>query len=283
MPEIILNLIVQSGLLPFAAAAVVLAVSRAARLHTAGAVVALTAGFLATWFAVLSPQWSPVPKQALDWLPWIAVLALRGAFAIEKLGSSRARIVGRLLLSLAAGGLIVSSALESFGPQKAAIAAVVTGVLVAIVWSVVARPAAANATRPLLLSVVAAGGAVALMLDSSQSLGQLSGGLAAALGACVVFSLPRLRVAFGSAAAGFAVVMLGTLLANAHLYAGFSLGYVALLAGALLAEPVLARIAGARRGQGFAGSWLTAAILTAIPVLVTVALVAKTAQDNGGY
>jgi hypothetical protein len=282
MPEIVLNLIVQSGLLPFAAAAAVLALARAARLHTAGAALAVAAGFLATWIAALSAQWSAAPKQALDWLPWIAALALVGAFAIEKIASGGARIAARLLLSLVVGGLIVSSALESFGVQKAVIAALVTGVLVTIVWSVVARPAAANATRPLLLSLVAAGGAVALMLDSSQSLGQLSGGLAAALGACVVFSLPRLRVDFAPAAAGFAVVMLGALLANAHLYAGFSLGYVALLAGALLAEPVLAAIA-ARRAKGFAGSWVTAAILTAIPVMVTVALVAKTAQDHGGY
>jgi hypothetical protein len=282
MPEIVLNLILQSGVLPFAAAAVVLVLARAARLHTAGAALAVAAGFFATWFAALSAQWSPVPKQALDWLPWIAGLALAGAFAIEQIRSGGARMAARLLLSLVAGGLIVFSALESFGLQKAGIAAVVTGVLIAIVWSVVARPAPANATRPLLLSVVAAGGAVALMLDSSQSLGQLSGGLAAALGACVVFSLPRLRVDFAPAAAGFAVVMLGTLLANAHLYAGFSLGYVALLAGALVAEPVLAAIAGSR-AQGFARSWVTAAILTAIPVMVTVALVAKTAQDHGGY
>ena len=283
MPEFVLNLVVQSGLLPFAAAAVVLVIARLARLETTGAALAVAAGFLATWYAALSAQWSPVPKQALDWLPWIALGALAGALAIEQLGASVARVAARLVLSLAMGWIVASSALESFGLQKVAASAVVTGVLVTIVWSLLARPAPGHATRPLLLAVVAAGGAVALMLDSSPSLGQLSGGLAAALGACVLSGLARKGVGFAAAATGFCVLILGALLANAHLYAGFSLGYVALLAGALVAEPLLAAILGARRSQGIAGSWVAAAILTAIPVMVTVALVAKAAQDHGGY
>ena len=76
------------------------------------------------------------------------------------------------------------------------------------------------------------------------------------------------------------MLLLGTLLATAHLYAGFSLGYVALLAGALLVDPLLAAL---RRSERGGLPWVPAAVLTAIPVAVTVALAVKAMQDSGGY
>jgi len=131
--------------------------------------------------------------------------------------------------------------------------------------------------------VVAVGTALALMLDSSQAIGQLSGSLASALVACVVFNLPRLRTAFSSAAIGVAVLVLGALLANAYLYAGFSLVYVALLVAGLLADPLVATVNRLRQRSNGVGAWLTAGVLCALPVLVTIGLVVKAAQEAGGY
>jgi hypothetical protein len=173
---------------------------------------------------------------------------------------------------------VVYPALGSLGAAKAALTAVVVAILVALAWGAKARPAQSAATRPLLLAVVAGGTGLALMLDSSQAIGQLSGALAMTLAACMLFALPRLALAFTPAATGLAVLLLGALLANAYVYAGFPLGYVALLISALLIDPV---IAGLRRTGGL--PWIPAAVLTSIPVVVTVALAVKAAQDHGGY
>jgi hypothetical protein len=278
-----LSVIWQGALLPLGVALAVLVACRALRAGAVGSVLALAAGLLASYFAALHAQWSPVPKVALDWLPWIVAVAAAAVPALEKLPGVAARIVARSAIGLVAGALVVLPAIGSFGVQKAALAAIAVGLLIALVWSLMARDGEGRATRPLLLALVAGGGGLALMLDSSQSVGQLSGALAAALAACVVFSMPRLRVPFGTAATGLAVLLLGTLLANAHLYAGFPLGYVALLVAALLAAPVLSAIGDLRRKGEGAPSWVAAAVLTAIPVAVTVGLAVKAAQDSGGY
>ncbi|HEY0826216.1 MAG TPA: hypothetical protein VGD76_20685, partial [Ramlibacter sp.] len=163
---------------------------------------------------------------------------------------------------------------------KAAIAAVATGLGLAALWTLVSRPAQGAATRPLLLALVAGGTGLVLMMDSSQSLGQLSGALAMALAACMLFALPRAGTRFAGPAAALAVLLLGAIWATAHLYAGFSLGYVALLAGALLVDPALALL---RRSEQGGLPWIPATVLTAIPVAVTVALAVKAMQDSGGY
>lgn len=272
----------QSALLPLAVALAALAAGRALRLQSA-ALVAVAAGFLASYFAALSGQWSPVPKVALDWLPLTVAAAAVAAFALERSGRAGVRVAARLALSLAAAFLVVWPAVGSFGMAKAAVAIGVTGGLVTLAWTLLAQAQRATATQPLLLAIVAGGAGLALMLDSSQSAGRLSGALGMALGACMLFALPRLRVPFTAAAAGLAVVVLGALLANAHLYAGFSLGYVALLAGALLADPLVAAVSRLRRSERTGVSWATAAVLTVLPVATTVTLAVKAASDSGGY
>jgi hypothetical protein len=99
----------------------------------------------------------------------------------------------------------------------------------------------------------------------------------------MLVNLPRTRVAFPPAASGAAVLLLGALILNAYLYAGFSLGYVVLLVVALLADSLLA--AGVRlRGRSLhPASWIPAAVLTVIPVAATIAMVLKAAQEHGGY
>jgi hypothetical protein len=281
MPEtsFFLPLVLQSAVVPFGVALAVLAACRAARLDALASLLAVAAGFVASYFAILHAQWSPVPKVALDWLPWIAVAGAIAAIASDRL-SAAPRFAVRLLVSLVAGGLLVSSAIGSLGPLKAALTALATGLVLAGLWTLVTRPAQGAATRPLLLAVVAGGTGLVLMMDSSQSMGQLSGALAMALAACVLFALPATGVRFVPAAAGLAVLLLGVLWATAHVYAGFSLGYVALLAGALLVDPLIGAI---RRSERGGLPWIPAAVLTAIPVAVTVALAVKAMQESGGY
>jgi len=278
----VLPLILQSAVLPFAVALALLAAART-RLGAAAAVLAVAAGFLASYFATLHAQWSPLPKVALDWVPLIVVAGGVAAWVTENIRHAAARRLARLAVSLAAGTLVVWPALQSLGAPKAALATLAIGVLVAAAWTVKAHAAARRPTPPLMLAVVAGGAGLALMLDSSQSIGQLSGGLASVLAACLAFNLPRVRAAFSPAAAGLAVLMLGVLLANAHLYAGFSLGYVALLAAAVVADPLLAAFRRARPEGSDAAGWATAAVLTAIPVVVTIGLAVKAAHDSGGY
>lgn len=275
-----LPLLLQSAVVPFGVAVAVLAACRAARLDAFASLLALAAGFLASYVAILHAQWSLVPKVALDWLPWITVAGAFAAVAGDKLPGAAARFALRLVLSLAAGGLVVASALGSLGPMKAALTVLAIGVVLAGLWTLVTRPAQGAATRPLLLAVVAGGSGLVLMMDSSQSMGQLSGALAMALAACVLFALPAIGVRFTPAAAGLAVLLLGVLWATAHVYSGFSLGYVALLAGALLIDPLLGVI---RRSERGGLPWVPAAVLTAIPVAVTVALAVKAMQESGGY
>lgn len=287
MPDLsfVLPLALQSALVPFVVALALLAAGRGRQGAPAAvaAVAAVAAGFLASYFATLHAQWSLVPELALDWLPLIVVAGAAAAVAVENIRAPAGRRLGRLATSLAAAALVVWPALGSLGPTKAALAALASGLLIAAAWSAKAHAAAHRPTPPLLLALVAGGAGLALMLDSSQSIGQLSGGLASALAACLAFNVPRRRVPFPPAAAGLAVLVLGVLLANAHLYAGFPLGYVALLAAALVADPLWSLLRGAKAPGSEAAAWATAAVLTAIPVVATIGLAVKAAQDAGGY
>jgi hypothetical protein len=280
---LVLQLLWQSALVPLAVALALLVASRALRLNAVASVLAVSGAFIASYFATLHTQWSLLPHVALDWMPWVALGAAAAALAIEHAAGAGRRFALRLLTGLAVAGLMVWGALGSLGVGIALLTAVVTAVLVALVWTTTAPQADGGARRPLLLAMVAGGTGLALMLDSSQQIGQLSGALGVALGACMLANLPRSRVAFPPAAAGAAVVVLGALIVNAYVYAGFSLGYVVLLLAALLADPLLGALATLRGRQVDPRSWIPAAVLTAVPVLVTVALVLKTAQDHGGY
>ena len=279
-PSFIIPLIIQSALIPFGVALAALIALRAARFSESAAI-SLALGFVAAYFAVFHQQWSFVPHQALDWLPWITLLATVGAIAVEHAVGTAPRIVARTVLALAIATLAIWPAFASLGLPKMLLSIAVTGALTAVAWTMLAPAAAKRQTPALLLIMVAGGAALALMLDSSQAIGQSSGALASALIACVVFNLPRVRMPFSGAVTGVALLLLATLLANAHFYAGFSLGYVALLVGALLAEPLVSAVM-RRRNGGFRAAIATV-LLGAIPVLAVLVLVAKTAQESGGY
>jgi hypothetical protein len=268
MPDtsFMLALVLQSALLPFALALVVLlALRRPAP--------AIAVGFLASYFAVFHAQWSALPKQALDWMPWIALAAL----AVVGWRKAPPRLSLRAALALGTSVAVVWPALASLGMASALILIVAGAALMLLGWSAVGA-----AQRPLaapLLTLVAGGAGLALMIDSSQALGQLSGALAAALAACALLGLMRKRIGFDAAAAGIAVLLLGALLINAYLYAGFPLAYVGLLVAALLAEAlvtVIGRASGPRTS-------IAAGVLTLLPVLLVLVLTLRVAQEAGGY
>lgn len=278
-----LPLILQSAVIPFGVALALLVTLRQARLYAIAPAIAVMGGFLATYFSAMHAQWSLLPKVALDWMPWIAVIGTAGALAAEHAGGTRGRLLARLALSSALGVAVAWPALAALGTQKAILLAGAAGAALCIVWSSMARVADRGTTPPLLLAIVAGGAGIALMLDSSQSIGQLSGALASVLGAYVAFNFPRERVMFSPAAAGVSILLLGALLLNAHIYAGFPLTYVALLAGGLIADPLVAGLNKVWRRKGGAGSWAAAAVLTLAPVAATIALAVKAAADSGGY
>ena len=282
-PSFAIPLILQSALVPFGMALALLFALRRLPLQALVPAIAVAGGFVAAYFAAFHAQWSAAPKTAMDWLPYIAVFGVAGALASENAPHAVARLLSRMALSLVAVALVVWPALASLGASKAMVLAAVSAMLIGVTWTLLAQAGESRPTPAPLLAVVAGGTGLTLMLDSSAALGQSGGALASALAACVLFNLPRARAAFSAAATGTAVLLLGVLLTNAYLYAGFSPLYVGLLAGGLLAAPVVAGIDRLRRRSGGAGSWITAAVLTAVPVLATVGLAVKTMQESGGY
>lgn len=282
-PSFVLPLFFQSALLPFVLALTALLVLRVPRLSELAPLVAVAAGFLASYFAVYHAQWSLLPHQSLDWLPWIVLLGSVGVVAAENTGRVMLRHLGRLALSLGCAALVAWPALAGAGLLKALLPIAVTGLLMFSAWTYLSAAVQKRSTPVLMLMVVAGGSALALMLDASQLIGQLNGALASTLVACLVFNLPRVRTAFSGAALGMAVIVLGTLLANAYFYAGFSLIYVLLLVGGLLADPLVAAVNRLRQRDGGVGSWLTVGALTALPVLATIGFAIRAAQESGGY
>ncbi|HYD96979.1 MAG TPA: hypothetical protein VEC01_16745 [Noviherbaspirillum sp.] len=281
-PSLFLPLVLQSAVVPFCVALAVMFALRRALSGVAPAA-ALAAAFIAAYFAVFHAQWSLVPHTALDWMPHIALFGMAGALAAESAPGAAARVFARLVMVLVAATVIVWPALASLGAAKAVLVTGIAAVLVTGAWSWLAQASISRPTPAPLLMVTAGGSALVLMLDASAALGQATGALASALAACVLFNLPRARAAFSPAASGVAVLLLGTLLLNAWLYAGLSAGYVALLAGGLLSDPLVATANRMRGRSGGAGSWITASVLTALPVLATVAFAVKTMQESGGY
>jgi len=262
-PSFILPLLLQSVLAPAAVCAALLFLL--ARSNWS-APVAIAGGFLASMAATYHAQWSFPPHQALDWMPLVLLAAL-GAIAVERGGA----VAGRLLLSVLAATVVALPALGSAGLVKTLATIGVTALLMTLAWTALAA-SSRRAAAPLALTVAAGAAGLALMIDASQLLGQLCGGLGVAIGVCGLLQRP-----FGAAAAGTAVLLLGALLGYAFIYAGFGMLLVALLVAALLADALL----GALRRRPAAT--LPGALLTVLPALVAVGLAVKAMQDAGGY
>lgn len=267
-PSFVFPLLLQSVLIPAVVCAAVLLLCGRGRPGWP-APVAIAAGFLASMAATYHAQWSFPPHQALDWMPLVLALALC-ATVVERRGAWWLRLV----LSALTAAVVAWPALGSAGAAKTIATVAGMAVLMTVAWTALAaasqRPAA-----PLALALAAGGAGLALMIDASQLLGQLCGGLGVAIAVC---GLLRLRSGgFGGAAVGASVLMLGAMLGYASIYAGFGMPMVALLLAALLAEPLLSAL---RRQPA---PTLAAVVLTMVPVLAAVGLAVKAMQDSGGY
>jgi hypothetical protein len=248
------------------------------------ALVAVAAGFMASYFTVYGSQWSAAPRQALDWIAPIVVLGSAAAWAIE--GRARAAGVGfaaRFVVSALAAGALVAPAAASLSAIAIAAYVLVAGIAIGAAWSYLARARGSGAAAPTVVAVIASGSALALMIDASQSIGQLSGALASAVLAWLVFNLVRRRAEAAPAVAGLSVLLLGGLLLTAHRYAGFPLAYVTILAGAILAHVIVYVPLGLKNRVPGTGAWLASTALASVAVLLVVGLALKAMQDSGGY
>jgi hypothetical protein len=268
-PSFVLPLLLQSVLIPAAVcAALLLLLARVRRDWSAP--VAIAGGFLASMAATYHAQWSFPPHQALDWMPLVLALALC-AIAVERRGAWWLR----LLLSALTAAVVAWPALGSAGAAKTITTVAVMALLMTGIWTALAS-ASQRPSAPLALTVAAGGAGLALMIDASQLIGQLCGGLGVAIAACGLLRL-RGSAGFGAAAVGASVLLLGAMLGYAGIYAGFGVPMMALLLAALLAEPLLTVL---RRRPAHV---LPAAVLTMIPVLAAIGLAVKAMQDSGGY
>ena len=283
MPDtsFLIPLLLQSVLAPFAAAAVAALALQRPLGRAAATAIAVAAGFLASYAATVQGAWSLSPQSAMDWQPWIVLAAVGGALLVDRAPAGALLFLARAVLGVLLGLVVVWPAIGSLGAAKASVAAVVAGIVIAAAWSVRTRGLFTGETPALQLAIIAGGAGLAMMLDSSQTPGRLAGALAMALAACAIAG--RFRAPAGSAAAGTTLLVLGSLLLQAHVYAGFPLVYVALLAAATVAD--LAPSLLANRGGG-AITWRVKAAsfaLTLVPVAVVVGLAVKGMQDSGGY
>jgi len=268
-PSFLLPLLLQSLLIPAAVSGAILLLFSASH-RGWPAPLAVAAGLLASYIATFHAQWSFPPHQALDWLPLVLALAL-GAIA-----ATRSEALGpRVLLALLVAAVAAMPALGSNGMGKTVLVIVAVAVLITAAWTSLSAARAHGQAAALILAIVAGGAGLALMIDASQLLGQLCGALGVALFVCAL--LGRGRMHFGPAGIGLATLVLGALLAYAHIYAGFSLLMVLLLAGALLAASLaMQRVSGPRAS-------VAGVVIAALPVIAVIGLAIKAMQDSGGY
>ena len=273
-PSFILPLLLQSALVP-AATAAILVLLLSADHRTWPAPLGIAAGLLASYIATYHAQWTFPPHQALDWLPLVLAVAL-GAIAVGRQDRARALPV-RLLLALMVSGIVAWPALGSAGMLKTLLLVVIAAMLITAAWTALAAPAPSEKSpaAALVLASVASGGGLALMIDASQLLGQLCGALGVAVLVCGL--LRRRPQGMTPAAVGVATLLLGAMLAYAHIYAGFGLLMVLLLTSGLLAGALAIRLVPGPR------AWLAALVASAMPVLAVVGLAIKAMQDSGGY
>lgn len=284
VPSFVIPLLLQSAVLPVGVAVGVMwGTSRLGGLTRWASLLGVAAGFLASFIAVYRAQWSWVPHQALDWLPWLVLLGLAAGVVMQRSDRTLVRHLMRLLLALGAAALVAWPALASRGLAGVLGVCATAGVLMYVIWTFLGEGVALRPTPAPLLGVVAGGTALALMLDASQLLGQLSGALACVVLTGAAFELLRRRTDLLGPAIGLGVLVLGALLVNAHVFAGFSLAYVLLLCAALLVDPLVAAINKLRQRSGGIGSWAAVAVLAVLPLLLTLGLVLRAAEEAGGY
>lgn len=205
------------------------------------------------------------PAQALDWLPMLLAAGL-ALFAVDDYHDFPARLRVGLqgLFALVAAGLLLLPLLEQDAGALAALP-LIGGVWLAVWFHVDGRTPRALGPATALF-VVAVGNAAVAVLTGSVLLGQLSGALAAALGACLLAGLIRREPLLGHAGVATGVIALGILLLAERYYAELPLSVLALLLSAFALSAVFS--IRHRRGPWRLRDGLWAGMLAGVPVLL---------------
>ena len=242
----------------------------------------LTFYFLSGWPASPLPD-SPRTPTGLDWLAWLCLpvgllLALEG-----RLGRRRHLLRG--LVAVVALRLVLTNAFANiWEPGEGWLWLAGLTILLLLQWAALARATRRpGASGPLLLWILATGLAVLAGLTGSARIGQLSGGLAAGLGAALVLAWWRPRLALEGSGAGLVIVLLFGLGLNAYFFSYTEGLDVALLAAApfaaLVAElPPLKRLAPSKRTAAQA----VCALLPIAVALMRAGMAFVAAQEEAG-
>jgi hypothetical protein len=238
----------------------------------AAVALALGAGVLAAQFHFAPPAFPPI--EVTDRIPWLVALAmLLGVCESVRPSPGWARWENRLLLTLLTLGLILGPVLGADWPTRSALARQGGLVLVVLTaWANLEALAARRSTAvlgPALLVVVACV-AVALMLSGVIVLGQLAGGLAAALAVTWIVSWWLPDRSLGRGGVPVLVATVAALLIEGHVYAGLPASSAYLLAAAPLAAWV-GSVGPMRRLSGWQAGLLNT-IATLVPAAVAVGL-----------
>jgi hypothetical protein len=267
--------VVQTAVLPFAVAAGAAVLLRAVGRGrgTALAGLAVAAGFVAAYLAILGPPPFP-PVSASHKIAYIVVAAAAIGLVLDL--AAVHTLISRLVLivaGVAAGAWLIGAQLDL--ADRASLiwpaAPVAAGWLV-VLWRL--ETARRNgATAPVMLAVAAAAAAAVALLGRSASIAQLCGGLAAAAAGYALLPWLAPRSGCGraaTAAGGAAFLALATVM----------VAFTAVTPWALLV--LLAAFLAERRGRRFAAVVLPATgvvrrLLEPVPVAFAAALPAAAA------
>jgi hypothetical protein len=247
----------------------------------AAVALALGAGAIAAQLGIARPAFPPI--EVTDRVPWLVVAAvLLGVFESIHPSPAWARWENRVLLAVLVLGVVLGPVLSDDWPSRRDLARQGGLVLVVLVaWVGLETLAAGRSTAALgpSLLALAAASAAALLLSGSVVLGQIGGGLAAALGVVWIVSwwLPDRSLSRGGVPV--LVATLAALLIEGQVYSGLA-REAGLLLGTAPLVPWLAFAGPARR----LATWQSALLATALVLLpagVAVGLALQAAP--GGY
>ena len=229
----------------------------------------LSAAMLTAYYLIYGKfTWQPL--QALDWVPLLISGALP-VFAMDDLfGFGKGLRFGlqTAIVTLAAV-LLLQPVLGQLPVVHAALILIAVSGLWLATWVYFDRHALQNANSGMTLLIVSAGTAIVSVMTGSTLLGQLSGALAAVLGAWLLWNWPRPRVLLGHAGTAVVVMTLGSVLLVGRFYSATPLRINALLLVALTANvPVTFLLQRYRRNP----DGPLAVVLTGAAVLLPVAL-----------
>ncbi len=220
----------------------------------------------------------------LDWLAWVALLAGAVLALQPRLGRWGGALRG--VLAILTIELVLRNKITAAWSEGSEGIQWVLGLLALLFvdWLALERLARRpGASGPLVLWLLAAtlGGLAAL--SGSVTIGQLSGALAAGLGAAVVAAWWRPRLCLAGPGVGVAVIVLFGLGLNAHFFS-YTTGTDVLLFAAAPLFGLLAGLPKLRRSSGWAQTLLTVT-LVALPIAValTRAVLAYESDPYAGY